>query len=206
MPSKFPETIRAQIRGATVRFAELVRFSFRSQESRLWTGFGPLVDNNGEQWEGIANLGALSAVSSGPGQAIEELSLTLFASDEMIALIPSDTAEVTGQVVKRYIQFFDVRKFDDQGNWVEWQPLDDPWQNFWGKMGAPLINIPKKQPDEGASQQQTITIRAANAFVNRRRPAFGYYSNRDQQARSPGDKIFSRVAAMASTTVRWPDL
>lgn len=206
MTLEFPDAIAAQIRGAHVRLADLVRFDFASGEVRLWSGFGDLTVD-GEVWQGIANLGQVSAISAGPGEAIEELTYTLFGDTRILEKFQSDAAESAGREARHYLQFFDVRQFDDQGNWVDWDPLDSPFQLFWGRMGPLIASRPIGDPGSIEARTRTISVRAANAFINRRKPAHGFYSHRDQLARSQNnnDTLFVNASRMASITVRWPD-
>lgn len=201
----FDALIEAQLDGRTIRYADLVRFDFKSSEKRLFSGFGPLVDGNGEQWAGIGDAGKMSAVTAGPGQAIAELTLSLFGSVELLAAIEADADEATGREVFRYLQFFDIREFDDNGHWVDWQPLGVPIQIFWGKMGPPILDRPKVDSASPASTTRIVTVKAPNAFLNRRKPSFGFFSHRDQLARTGGtDNIFINTSKMANATANWP--
>lgn len=196
--------IEAQLRGAVVRYADLIRFKFKSGERRLFGGFGKLLDCQGEEWTGIGDVGRMSAVSAGPGQAIEELTLSLFGSVEMLAHIEEDTEETIGREVFRYLQFFDIRKFNEAGNWVDWAPLPPRLTIFWGRMGAPFVDRPKVEPGSSTNVSRIVSVRAVNAFINRRKPAYGFFSHRDQQARAPGDNIFVNASRMADATTTWP--
>lgn len=204
--AEFPATIAAQLRGGTVRIADMVRFSFLSGEVRLWSGFSDLKDNNNEVWTGIGNLGQISGVIAGPGQGIDELTFVLFGDTTMMAKFAGSVDETIGREVFVYQQFFDVRQFDETGAWVDWKPLDSPMVLFWGIMGPLTADRPKQDVGDVDPRLRTISVKAANAFVNRRRPSYGFYSHRDQSARSVGnnDQMFVNASRMASITVRWP--
>lgn len=195
--------ILAQLAGPLVRCASLARFDFKSGEKRLWPGFGDLVVN-GETWQGLGNLGQISQVSAGPGQTIEELVLTLFGDDTIISHFTSDAEEAVGRAVRAYFQFFEVRQTDEAGNWVDWAPIGgDPLQFFWGRMGPLFVDRPVQTG--GGRATRAISTRAANAFINRRKPPFGLYSDRDQRGRTNNtDNLFVHASSMASATVNWP--
>lgn len=200
--ASFEATIEAQLDGAAVRAAHLVRFGFLSGEVRVWTGFGDLIAN-GETWSGVGNLGALSTVNVGSSGAVEEMTFALAGTAEMLAAIADDAAESSGREVTVYLQFFDVRSFDDAGNWVEWQPLDDPLTLFWGIMGP--LTIARPRPDGADAQAvRTISVSAASALFNRARPAYAYMTDVDQKARHPGDEIFRNMQSFVDKEARWP--
>lgn len=202
----FPDVIAAQLRGATVRCADLVRFDFLAGEKRYWPGFGPFTDRNHETWEGVGNVGTVSGVTSGPGQAMDELTFALFGDDTMMEKFQESVNETAGREAFLYQQFFDVRQFDESGNWVDWLPLDEPMVTFWGTMGPLIIDRPLQEPGGQGTRTRAVSIHVVNAFKNRRRPAYSYYSHRDQLARSSdgNDQIFVNASRMASVTVRWP--
>src|SRR5262245_51421094 len=115
--------IEAQLAGKTVRYADLMRFYFKPGEIRLFQGFGTLIDGNGEEWLGIGRMGKISGQQAGPGGAAEELTLTLAGDERINGDFIGDNEATAGQPAIRYMQFFDVRQFDENGQWVEWQPL-----------------------------------------------------------------------------------
>lgn len=201
----FHALIEAQLNGASVSFVELVRFAFKSGEVRLHQGFGVFIDGNGERQQGIGTLGQMSAISAGPGQAIEEMTFTLAADAAILANIEADADEAAGQEVIRYIQFCDVRAVNEAGTPVHYAPLDAPFAVFWGKMGAPKVGRSKLDRGARGAAVRTISISAVNAFVNRRKPPFGFFSHRDQLARGDGtDNVFINISRMANAKATWP--
>jgi hypothetical protein len=202
--AEFHQAIEAQLSGATVRAASLVMFDFVSGPVRVWPGFGPLV-TGGETYQGLGNLGLISAFSAGPGQVVEEMTFQLFADEATLGHFSDDAEESAGREANVYMQFFEIRKEDAIGNWVEWQPLDAPFQVFWGKMGP--LTAERPEADENpmdARLTRALSVTASNAFTNRARPAFGFYTDRDQKARHPGDNMFINAYQMADKRVRWP--
>lgn len=203
--SGFHQAIEAQLDGVTVSYVELVRFMFKSGEVRVQNGFGPFVDGNGERWEGLGGLGQMGSISAGQEQAIEEMTFALAATTAMLASLEADAEEAAGHDVFRYLQFCDVRDTNEAGVAVKWAPLDPPLCVFWGKMGALKVERPKVEGFGAVATTRVIAVSAVNAFVNRRKPPFGFWSHRDQLARTDGsDNIFINASRMANATAPWP--
>lgn len=202
MKRKFPQLIDAQLRGATVRYSDMVRFYFKSGEVRLHSGTAKLIDGNGEQWLGLGKLGRMSAVNAGPGGGMEEVQFALMGDERILQHLAEDREESADQKVVRYLQFFDIRQFDENGAWVEWQPLDQPIEFFRGTMGPLTV---ERQPVDSGQPSRVISVRAVNALVNRRKPPYAFYSHRDQQARTGNtDNLFINASRMSDVKVRWP--
>lgn len=199
--AEFEAAIEAQLSGGVVRASPLVHFDFRSGAVRVWPGFGPL-DAGGYRWQGIGNLGSMSPVTAGSGGAIEEISFSLFGDETMLATIEEDAEEASGREVNVWLQFFDIRQEDEAGNWVEWQPLSDPLVLFWGRMGP--LAVQRTPPGEDARASRIVSVSAQNAFLNRSRPAFAWFTDRDQKSRAASDNMFVRVSQLTEGTVRWP--
>lgn len=196
--------IEAQVLGTTISYVELVRFMFKSGEVRVQNGFGPFVDGNGERWEGLGGLGQMGVVSAGQGQAIDEMTFSLAGTAAMLANLEADAAEAAGRDVYRYLQFCDVRDRNEAGVMVKWTPVSTPFVVFWGKMGALKVERPKVEGFGNVASSRVISVSAVNAFVNRKKPAYGFFSHRDQQARSSTDNIFVNASRMANATAPWP--
>jgi hypothetical protein len=192
--AEFPLAIAAQLAGNTVRAAPLVHFDFRTTPMRLWPGFGPL-EAAGETWLGLGDLGSISGTGAGPGQVVEEMAFSLAGGPELLANFAEDAEEATGREVEVWLQFF------DEG----WAPLDDPFQIFWGVMGPLKVERGESGDDPlTARATRLLSVTAANAFINRGRPSYGFFTDRDQKARKPGDNIFLNIARMSEIKVRWP--
>lgn len=196
--------IEAQVLGTTISYVELVRFMFKSGEVRVQNGFGPFIDGNGERWEGLGGLGQMGAVSAGQGQAIDEMTFSLAGTAALLANLEADAAEAAGRDVYRYLQFCDVRDHNEAGVMVKWTPVSTPFVVFWGKMGALKVERPKVEGFGNVASTRVISVSAVNAFVNRKKPAYGFFSHRDQQARSSTDNIFINASRMANATAPWP--
>ncbi|MGY3607679.1 MULTISPECIES: hypothetical protein [unclassified Bradyrhizobium] len=63
----------------------------------------------------------------------------------------------------------------------------------------PAVDNPEADPI------RTIRLSCGTTFTGRRRPKFSYFTNRDQQARSPGDRFCERVQIYATGFSKtWP--
>lgn len=196
------EVVEAQLRGTTVRASWLVRFDFRSGEMRLWQGVGDLYTRDPRnpsseartmKWKGLRNLGALSAIQSGPGQAVEEMEFAIAGGPELVARFSEDQEEATGREVEVLLQWFDL---------ADWSPLGMPEVEFVGVMGPLRAERPKVKA--GGQATRIVSVRASNFLINRARSPNSYYSHRDQQARSQGDNIFFAMPKMADKRILWP--
>lgn len=188
----FDPAIEVQLDGPTVRRATLAIFEFASGPTRLWEGFRDLVID-GETFRGLGNLGRINAVNSGPGQAVEEIVFQLTGNSDMLAFFDEDSDETVGREVTLFFQFFNA----------DWSAISETVQYFWGRMGAPFVD--RELHGVGDPASRIVSVRATNPFINRRRPPFAFYSDRDQKARTDGtDNLFIRASQMASAKVAWP--
>lgn len=197
----FPETIAAALAGRTVARARLVHFDFSVSPRRTWEGIGPLVTSNptvGQPdltWEGTGELVAISDLEAPTNLNAPQATFTVSGVDERMMLRAANAREqVKDRLVRVYLQFFEIAPQD--ATRPAWSLLDRPFAIWTGRMDTMIF-------DE-SEQRSTITLTAESRFVRRRRPAFGLYTDRDQQSRFPGDRGLEQVAALASKTIRWP--
>lgn len=187
----FDDLIEAQLEGQTIRSAPLETFAFKSGPMHVWPGFGPLTIGEAT-YSGVGEAGRIDGVTTGAGVAAEEVTSTLFGSEGLLADLAADAEESAGRMKTVRVQFFGE----------DWQPLGDTIQIFEGVMG-PLKATRTPATDDGAATR-IVEVRAVNAFANRNRPAFAFFSDRDQRARSSDDNMFVRVATYSEGTVAWP--
>lgn len=193
--------IAAQMAGATVAAAPLVAFDFASGMVRVWAGAGPFIDLDGQTWQGLGEMAARTASASGRGLGVEEVTYSLSATSGRLANFVADAEETIGRTVRDYLQFFDVRKTDTTGAWVDFAPLGSPWQYWYGTMGP--LDYVREAVRVGETPLVTLSVTAHNGLVNRRRPPNGQYTHGDQQARHPGDNIFLGMPKTGDKIV-WP--
>lgn len=178
--------------GQVVRCDVLAEFMFVSETIRLWNGFGDLPTLDGKTWQGIAGLGDISGLSQSYNGSAPPLSLSVSGVDARFAAKAKDEAsEYFNRPIVIYLQFFTE----------DWQPLDNPY----GLTMARMTNLTSQMKSGPEGKVYTVAVTAETPFAVRRRPPFGYYTDRDQQIRYPGDKGLSRVAGIDNRVIRFPD-
>lgn len=195
--SLFPETIMLALAGGKVSCAPLVHFDFTSEPIRLWRGHGKLTTNDGYDWLAIGQLGAMAGITQAVNGQAPEASFTLSGVDADIVRLARDEFddEVRGRLVRVLVQFFGV---DDEGDPDNQRCLDNPYPVWAGRCQKPRFVL-----EEGG--ERSVTVTAESIFSTRRRPNAAMYTDRDQQARFPGDKGFEFVGSVLRKTLTWPD-
>lgn len=165
---------------------------------RAWLGVGDYdlpaddVDETGGTYQGVGLVGDMPALSQLVGGVAERVDFTLSGADETtLALADEDAATVLNAPVYVGIVFFDE----------DWQPVDPiawPWS---GTADVPAVDCSAN----GESLVRRVTLSVGSAFTGRARPLLGYYTQADQQARSPTDTFCNRVAGYnVGSTIQWP--
>lgn len=193
----FPETISHALGGGKVESAFLVRFDFTSETIYLWNGNGLLDTRDGNKWQGLGNLGALSGIEQAINGEAPQATFTLSGIDAQIVRLARDEfeAEVLNRQVYVLIQFFGVDDPEDPGNQ---RLLDSPFPVWSGKCLSPTFTM----SNDG---KRSIDIDAESLFSLRSRPQWAMYTDADQQRRYPGDEGFEFVGSLVNKVVTWPD-
>lgn len=180
----------------TVRLDLLVEMQFVSQTMYVWNGNTELV-TGGNTYLPMYGYGSIDGLSMNSSGASETVTLQLNGlpdqATDFLGKVLGETSEVEQRTVKISLQLFDE----------EWQPVGNPAPMWWGFMQPPRVSRTQMQGVQGA--MQTVTLSAENAFFNRSRPALGRYTDRDQQARSPGDKFLQFTPKLLFATWPYPD-
>lgn len=186
----------ALLSATTVRLDVLVKFEFVSSTIRVWNGNTELVvgGNTYLPMHGYARISGIGL----SGQAVSEavtMSLNGLPDQaaDLLAVALAETPDADQQMVTIYIQLFT----DD------WQPSGIPIPLFRGFMQPPSVSRAAMQGTDGGTQ--SVSMKAENIFYTRSRPPFGRYTDRDQQARSPGDNFFGFVSELLNKSLRYPD-
>ena len=191
----FPSTIAAELAGRTVAASLLCFMDFKDAPRRWWTGFGSL-EAGGYTWQGLGELIQIDGLDQPLGTIAPKATFTLSGIDPTIVTLARNASDrVKGRRATVYIQIFDVTP-DDAG--VEpWTPLEAPYAiSSW-------IMDQMTYSGQGPSQR-TITLTAESLWTNRRRPAHGFLTDRDQNKRFPGDRGLEQVVDLVSKSIRWP--
>jgi hypothetical protein len=190
-----PEQLAA-LTATTVRVSFLVKFDWTSGPQYAWNGYTPLTVG-GNTYLPMCGMGQIDGLGLSGNGANDSVTISVSGLPDQalgfLAKALEDTPVVDQQLVTIYLQLF-----DDQ-----WQTVGNPIPIYFGFAQPPKVSRTEMQGTEGAVQ--SIEITAENAFFNRSRPPYGRYTDRDQQARSPGDKFFGFVSSILMKTITYPD-
>lgn len=179
-----------------VRVAFLFEFRFASQTVRAWNG-NHAIASGGSTWlplKGSCQIDGLVLEPRQESSSVEFIMNGLPDQDpDLLAQVLSETDDVIQRLVIVHLQLFDS----------DWQTVGDPIGIWWGFMQPPQVDRTPMRESEGGSQ--SVRMAAENAFFNRARPPHGRYTDRDQQARSSGDKFFQFVALLQFKVITYPD-
>lgn len=182
-------TVAAAAAGRTVRVALLVEFDFADGVSRLHDGIGPVTTNDGRTFDGVGELGNVEGLEQALSGSAPQATFTLSGVSPAFIARAKDGADlVKGRIVSVMLQFMDV---------TTEAVLDTPVVVWTGIMN--VMTYTATGPG-----QRSITVSAESPFSGRRRPAFALYTDRDQNARHPGDRGLEQVASLVNKTIRWP--
>jgi hypothetical protein len=154
---------------------------------RLWLGFGDIapginvLDPSGATYHGFGELRDVPAFKQLLNGAAERVEFTLSGvSGDLLALASGDDADaVKGKAAVLGFALMNPR-------WALIGPVH--WSAFYV---ADYLSISQQPADALSPLIRTITLSCGSRFTGRRRPAFSYFSDQDQQARFPGDKFCS---------------
>jgi hypothetical protein len=190
-----PEQL-ASLSAEAVRCDFLVTFNFLSSTTRVWNGNDPLLVD-GNTYLPMFGMGNIDGLGLSGDTLSKTVTLSLNGlpanNPDFLALALGDTSEVDQQTLTVSLQLFN----DD------WSPLGVPIPLFNGFMQPPIVSRSEMAGVDGAVQ--TIVIAAENIFYGRSLPPHGRNTDRDQQARSTGDKFFGFVSSLVSKVLRYPD-
>lgn len=186
-----PTVIQTLLEGRTVRVAHLVEFGFCTQVRRLWNGSYTLT-TGGHEWFGLRKLGSIDGLDDEGVMQASQLKFTVSGVDArfLSLAIGEDKSEYIGRMVFVFMQFFDE----------DWQKLDEPVARAAGIMDG--IEISRQRAGDG--WQRIATITAENIFYARGLPPAGYFTNRDQQIRHPGDRGLDKIPEIQETVIKVP--
>lgn len=186
---QFSQTVAAQLSGRVVACLPLVFMDFLETPRRWAPGFGTLTTNDGEVWRGTGEMITIDGLEEDIGVTANPMTFTLSGVDpELVTLARNASARVKGRRVVVYIQFFTLK---------DWQPLDNPYV-------LKVATMDQMRYIADGPSARTIIVTAEGLWTGRNRPAFGLYTDRDQNARFPGDRGFEQIGDLATKTVRWP--
>lgn len=184
----FSATIAAAAAGKAVRAALLCEFQFASGTERVWGGEYPIIAG-GYEWRGMSPFLSVDGLSARGDLGAEPMTFKLSGVDAGIVAIAKDAAnEAKNRPVNVWLQFFDE----------SWAPLDAPIL-----MRAGIMDQLRFQT-VGLTQRD-IECTAEGIFVARNYAPYAYYTDRDQNARFPGDRGLEYVGGLIYKVVTWPN-
>lgn len=183
------ETVREAAAGQVVRAALLSEFYCASSTERIWPGEYTL-NAGGHEWRGTSVFIKVDGLSTRSDLAAEALTFTLSGVDSRLVTLAKNSAdEVKGRPCNVYLQFFNE----------DWSSaLDSPVL-----LKAAIMDVMTYRVI-GPSKRE-ITLTAEGIFVARNYSPYAYYTDRDQNARFPGDRGCELLAALIYKAVTWPD-
>lgn len=191
----FPETVAAKLADRTIAASLLVHMDFRETPRRIWAGYGEL-QAGGHTWLGTGELVQIEGLEQPIGTVAPKTTFTLSGVDAtLVTMARSASDRVKDRRVTVYIQFFDVTPTD--ASVQPWSLLDAPYAIWSGIMDQ--MSYSAQGPG-----QRSITLSAESLWTNRRRPPYGFWTDRDQNSRFPGDRGLEQVVNLVAKTIRWP--
>lgn len=165
---------------------------------RLWLGIGNIrvgvnaQDASGAIYQGFGVLNNVPDVSQLINGVADRVDFTISGvSAQAMQVAAADAVAVHNASCALGISFFDGG----------WQQLGPPKWLFRGI--ADVVTISQDNGDAGVIR--SISLSVGSLFTGRRRRALSYLTNRDQQSRSPGDRICERTTLYGMDTDKvWP--
>lgn len=169
---------------------------------RLWMGFGNIAaesnvfDPDGAEYIGFGELRDIPTFNQIMNGAAQRVDFTLSGVSGSVLQIAAneDADSVKG---KRVAVGFGVFGSD-------WQLLGPPHWLATYRADRLSIDQPPVQ-DSSSGVLRTVTLSCGSLLTSRRRPKYSYFSDTDQQARSPGDTFCEFTPRYANNfNKKWP--
>lgn len=192
----------AALESGVVRIGVFFRLDTQPDPVRLWLGIGAIepgvnvLDASGARYLGFGDIQDVPNFKQMINGAAERVEFTISGVSGAILQIASggDAGAVKGRDVHVGIAIMGS----------DWQLLGPV--HWTANYVADYMSINQQVTDSAdALTVRTISLSCGSVFTARRRPQFSYFSNRDQLARSPGDRFCERTAVYANQFNKaWP--
>jgi len=169
---------------------------------RLWLGFGNIfatatvLDPSGAEYTGFGEIVGLPEFTQMVNGAAERVEFILSGVDGPVLQVAAnnDADSVKGKRVSVGVGIFGA----------DWQLLGAP--HWMANYRADLLTIERPPvANPGDRRVGIIKLSCGTLLTSRRRPNFSYFSNQDQQARSPGDTFCEFTPRYANNfNKKWP--
>lgn len=183
----FPGNVAAAVGSSDLGCAFLIKFDFLSATKRVWTGFGKLRTLDGNEWDGLGEILSIDGLQGPLSGSAPSGKIT--ASGVSPALLPialGEEEEYARSPVAIFFQAF-------QGRTLVGNPL------------PLLLRIMTSIEITRTGETRQLSINHESPYVGRNNPANGWYTDRDQQTRHPGDRFCERTPFLLFKQERWPD-
>lgn len=181
-----PSNVAAVVSSRDPGIAILIKFDFVSETKRVWTGFGQLATLDASEWDGLGELvsieglgGSLSGTASAGRLGVSGVSPDL---------LPTAIGE-QDEFMQRPVSLF-LQAFQDGALVGNPCPL--------------ALRIMTSMEITRNASTRTISINHESPYIGRNNPAYGFYSDRDQQSRFPGDRFCERIPFLLFKREKWP--
>lgn len=184
MPTFDDATIEALLNGETLDARILIEFDFVSGPFRVCESTTDFTDNNGVLWRATHDILQMSEIEASGDFRDQDATYTAtnIGTAEFQSAI-DERSEWDGRTCTRFMQFF-----------VNGAAYSTPLVLHKGRMTQVRYQL---TVDNGPSVQVVVS----SLFARKRGSSLGYYTNADQQARSPGDRFCEYTPQMRD--YRW---
>jgi hypothetical protein len=166
--------------------------------ARLWLGVGnceagiDAEDGDGAVYNGLGEMLGVPAFQQLINGTAERVEFRLSGVSARIAqLASSESADVKGVPLLVGLGVFGA----------DWQLLADP--TWLKRLTVDYLSI--EQEGGGGGVVRSVSLSARSFLTGRRRPGLSYFTDAEQQGRSPGDRFCERTGLYsAEVTKTWP--
>ncbi|MDB6085551.1 MAG: hypothetical protein JWN43_3432 [Gammaproteobacteria bacterium] len=179
--------VDAIVSSRTAECAFLIKFDFLTVTKRGWPSFGKLRTHDGNEWDGLGEVISIDGLS-GPlsGSAPAGKITASGVSPDLLPKALNERSEYQQRPVSIFFQAFQNRI-----------PVGSPCPIGLRIMTTIEINR--------TGDTRSLSINHESPYVGRNNPPNGYYTDRDQQTRYPGDRFCERTPFLLFKQERWPD-
>lgn len=183
------------------RIGIFMRLEVAPSPLRIWLGVGPCEagvdaqDGPGQIYTGFGELLTVPAVQQLINGAADRATFQLSAIPERVAKMASlEADQVKGAVVRLGVGVFD-------GNWtLAGSPV-------WLRSYVTDYLTISRDSSGRSDPVWTVALQVRSLLTGRRRPGLSFWTDPDQQARSPGDRFCERATLYANQVEKaWPIL
>lgn len=193
----FTATQRAAAAGLTVGVSLYAQMDFKSTPIYLWEGDGPqtrTLNASPQIWEGLYGSPMISVTGLKPSINGDAQTLNIGLSGVDNRIINAALEDVAAQEIEgRSINI-----------WIGFLLLDGTYTPLDGLSSIGTWIMQKPSFDYNSTGDRSINMTAETLFVQRDRSPLGTRSDRDQQRRYNGDKIFDQMPIIKNRVVPWP--